>query len=78
MWSSSKSELILRLEYIFKNFIYDFLLKWYRFDDTIVAKVSPEEAVSANFGGEKSNQHALPGTNAYLLIYVKKSAIGKF
>ena len=57
--------------------------QWYRFDDERVTKVKKEEAVDGQFGGLEHQQH--PGhtpqwkypkiSSAYMLVYVRESAI---
>jgi len=57
--------------------------QWYRFDDERVTKVKEKEAVEGQFGGTDHQQH--PGhtpqwkmpkiSNAYMLVYVRESAI---
>mmetsp|Transcript_2670 Transcript_2670/g.8917 ORF Transcript_2670/g.8917 Transcript_2670/m.8917 type:complete len:1166 (-) Transcript_2670:95-3592(-) len=57
--------------------------QWYRFDDERVTKAKEKEAVEAQFGGTEQQQH--PGhtpqwklpkiSNAYMLVYVRESAI---
>ena len=57
--------------------------QWYRFDDERVTKVKEKQAVEEQFGGLEHNQH--PGhtpqwkmpkiSNAYMLVYVRESAL---
>jgi ubiquitin carboxyl-terminal hydrolase 7 len=57
--------------------------QWYRFDDERVTKAKEKEATEAQFGGTEQQQH--PGhtpqwklpkiSNAYMLVYVRESAI---
>lgn len=57
--------------------------QWYRFDDERVTKTKEKEATEAQFGGTEQQQH--PGhtpqwklpkiSNAYMLVYVRESAI---
>jgi len=57
--------------------------QWFRFDDERVTKVKEKEAVDGQFGGSEQQQH--PGhtpqwklpkiSNAYMLVYVRESAI---
>lgn len=60
---------------------------WYKFDDDHVTKVSEEDAVSGNYGGADTKykvgmwggvggpQARVSTTSAYMLIYIRKSAI---
>ena len=60
---------------------------WYKFDDETVTEVKLEDAVAGNYGGETPAQQKFKGgywggmggrvstTSAYMLIYVRKSAI---
>lgn len=49
--------------------------KWCKFDDDVVSCCTKVEAVDHNFGG---NDEELPGkhsTNAYMLVYIRESAV---
>jgi hypothetical protein len=47
---------------------------WFKFDDEMVTKVTEEEAVNGNFGGEIRNGWGrLSVANAYMLVYVRES-----
>ncbi|CAB3397673.1 unnamed protein product [Caenorhabditis bovis] len=43
---------------------------WCKFDDDVVSKTTVDDAISSNFGGERSMN-----TSAYMLIYVRNTAI---
>lgn len=48
---------------------------WCKFDDDVVSRCGKNEAIDQNFGG---NDDELPGklsTNAYMLVYIRESAI---
>ncbi|RKP21138.1 cysteine proteinase [Rozella allomycis CSF55] len=49
--------------------------EWFKFDDDRVIKVSTEEALDENFGGEFNNKNRKIKkiTNAYMLVYIKDS-----
>jgi len=62
--------------------------QWYKFDDEKVYKVRKQDAADENFGGEerKTKYFWLQGhvnsiykkfTNAYMLVYIRKSKIGE-
>jgi len=55
-----------------------FNLKWCKFDDDVVSRVAYRDAVIANFGGENIEGMGRSCTNAYMLVYIQKKAIGKF
>ncbi|KAH7702336.1 ubiquitin carboxyl-terminal hydrolase [Aphelenchoides avenae] len=49
--------------------------KWCKFDDDVVSRATVRDAVNANFGGDDPELMTRSHTNAYMLVYVKKSAI---
>jgi hypothetical protein len=49
--------------------------QWCKFDDDVVSRVAHSDAVLANFGGENAVNRGF--TNAYMLVYIKKNAVGK-
>src|SRR5207249_3425172 len=48
--------------------------KWYKFDDVVVTRCTKEEAIDHNFGGHEKDTDS---TNAYMLIYIRDSAMSK-
>ncbi|KAL3121385.1 hypothetical protein niasHT_004969 [Heterodera trifolii] len=51
--------------------------RWCKFDDDVVSRVTSRDAVTANFGGENPEGVGRSFTNAYMLVYIKKSATGE-
>ncbi|GFR16255.1 ubiquitin carboxyl-terminal hydrolase 7 [Trichonephila clavata] len=49
--------------------------KWCKFDDDVVSRCSKQEAVDHNFGGNEDDITVKHCTNAYMLVYIKDSAI---
>ncbi|VDM43268.1 unnamed protein product [Toxocara canis] len=49
--------------------------KWCKFDDDVVSCVSTNEAVEANYGGAPDETSSGASTNAYMLVYIKKTQI---
>ncbi|XP_054712852.1 ubiquitin carboxyl-terminal hydrolase 7-like isoform X1 [Uloborus diversus] len=49
--------------------------KWCKFDDDVVSRCSKQEAVDHNFGGHEDDITVKHCTNAYMLVYIKDSAI---
>eukprot|EP01059_Diplonema_ambulator_P036900 TRINITY_DN9494_c0_g1_i1.p1 TRINITY_DN9494_c0_g1~~TRINITY_DN9494_c0_g1_i1.p1 ORF type:complete len:1187 (+),score=246.33 TRINITY_DN9494_c0_g1_i1:78-3638(+) len=49
---------------------------WYRFNDSIVSRVSKEAAINDNYGGKHDKrfwlEHSHKDTSAYMLVYIKK------
>ena len=48
---------------------------WMRFDDCDVSFATKQQAVDANFGGTGSSHYSFAGSSAYMLVYVKESAL---
>ncbi|CAH8855132.1 unnamed protein product, partial [Trichobilharzia szidati] len=46
---------------------------WYQFDDDVVSRCSPRDAIDMNFGGTDDPDMRLC-TNAYMLVYIAESA----
>lgn len=47
--------------------------EWYQFDDDVVSKCRPRDAINANFGGTE-DPDARQYSNAYMLVYIANSA----
>ncbi|XP_067928164.1 ubiquitin carboxyl-terminal hydrolase 7-like isoform X2 [Watersipora subatra] len=48
---------------------------WCKFDDDVVSKCTTKEAIDRNFGGHDDDISAKHSTNAYMLVYVRVSAL---
>lgn len=50
--------------------------KWFKFDDDVVACCNTKEAILSNFGGtDEKNGFVKSCTNAYMLVYIRKSQL---
>lgn len=49
--------------------------KWCKFDDDVVSRCTKQEAVDYNFGGHEDDITVKHCTNAYMLVYIRDSAI---
>lgn len=49
--------------------------KWCKFDDDVVSRASVRDAVDSNYGGDDPELPGKSFTNAYMLVYVRKSRI---
>jgi ubiquitin carboxyl-terminal hydrolase 7 len=47
--------------------------KWFKFDDDVVSSCSKKEAIYSNYGGDDETGYGNSCTNAYMLVYIKKS-----
>ena len=49
--------------------------KWCKFDDDVVSCCTEGEAIRNNFGGNDDEVGSRQSTNAYMLVYIRKSAL---
>uniref|UniRef100_T1J1R9 Ubiquitin carboxyl-terminal hydrolase 7 n=1 Tax=Strigamia maritima TaxID=126957 RepID=T1J1R9_STRMM len=49
--------------------------KWCKFDDDVVSRCTKQEAVDHNFGGHEDDITVKHCTNAYMLVYIRDSAM---
>ena len=49
--------------------------KWCKFDDDVVSRCTSHEAIQNNFGGSDDDLATKQSSNAYMLVYVRKSAM---
>lgn len=49
--------------------------KWCKFDDDVVSRCTKQEAIDHNFGGHEDDITVKHCTNAYMLVYIRDSAI---
>merc|ERR1719481_1483141 len=50
--------------------------KWCKFDDDVVSRCTVREAIQNNFGGaDNDDVAAKQSSNAYMLVYVRKSSL---
>ncbi|XP_065899368.1 ubiquitin carboxyl-terminal hydrolase 7-like isoform X2 [Dysidea avara] len=47
--------------------------QWYKFDDDVVSKCYKRDAIAYNFGGDEDIAAMRSCTNAYMLVYIRKS-----
>lgn len=53
------------------------VFKWCKFDDDVVSRASVRDAIEANYGGDDPELPGKSFTNAYMLVYIKKSCISE-
>lgn len=53
------------------------ILQWCKFDDDVVSRASVRDAIDSNYGGDDPELPGRSFTNAYMLVYVRKSSISK-
>ncbi|XP_065899371.1 ubiquitin carboxyl-terminal hydrolase 7-like isoform X1 [Dysidea avara] len=51
--------------------------QWYKFDDDVVSKCLKRDAIDYNFGGVEDIAAMRSCTNAYMLVYIRKSHMGR-
>lgn len=56
----------------------DVLFKWFKFDDDVVARVAPSDAMERNFGGTQDDDGSMYNTSAYMLVYIREDCQSKF
>ncbi|XP_040571278.1 ubiquitin carboxyl-terminal hydrolase 7 [Lepeophtheirus salmonis] len=49
--------------------------KWCKFDDDVVSRCTSQEAIQYNFGGSDDDSNTRQSTNAYMLVYIRKSTL---
>lgn len=49
--------------------------KWCKFDDDVVSRCTKQEAIDHNFGGHEDDITVKHCTNAYMLVYIRDSAM---
>eukprot|EP00095_Tigriopus_kingsejongensis_P009858 maker-scaffold853_size88743-snap-gene-0.13 protein:Tk09858 transcript:maker-scaffold853_size88743-snap-gene-0.13-mRNA-1 annotation:"ubiquitin carboxyl-terminal hydrolase 7" len=49
--------------------------KWCKFDDDVVSRCTEKEAIHNNFGGLDDDVSTRQSTNAYMLVYIRKSTM---
>lgn len=54
---------------------YAIILQWCKFDDDVVSRAAYRDAVTANYGGDDPEIGTRSYSNAYMLVYIKKSEI---
>ena len=54
------------------------LFQWCKFDDDVVSKCTKPEAIDHNFGSHDDDITVRHCTNAYMLVYIRESLMGKF
>eukprot|EP00048_Salpingoeca_helianthica_P022479 m.18459 g.18459 ORF g.18459 m.18459 type:complete len:1051 (+) comp7370_c1_seq1:476-3628(+) len=48
---------------------------WLKFNDDMVTKATPKQAMEANFGSPSAGSYRDYGANAYMLVYIRKSRV---
>ncbi|CAF2363743.1 unnamed protein product [Rotaria sp. Silwood2] len=46
--------------------------QWLKFDDDVVARVAPSDAMERNFGGIQDDDGRMYNTSAYMLVYIRE------
>ena len=54
-----------------------FSIQWFKFDDDIVGRVAPSDAMERNFGGNRDDDYGTFNTSAYMLVYIREDCQGK-
>ncbi|UYV65714.1 USP7 [Cordylochernes scorpioides] len=52
-------------------------VNWCKFDDDVVSRCTKQEAIDHNFGGNEDDVSVRHCTNAYMLVYIRDSAISE-
>lgn len=52
--------------------------KWCKFDDDVVSCCNKTDALDHNFGGIDEEVPVKHSTNAYMLVYIRDSALGEW
>lgn len=69
---------MLQLYFSFQQNMNVLYFQWCKFDDDVVSRASVRDAIEANYGGDDPDLPGKSFTNAYMLVYIKKSSISKF
>uniref|UniRef100_A0A0N5AEX3 Ubiquitin carboxyl-terminal hydrolase 7 n=1 Tax=Syphacia muris TaxID=451379 RepID=A0A0N5AEX3_9BILA len=51
--------------------------RWCKFDDDVVSRASVRDAIDSNYGGDDPEMPGKSFTNAYMLVYVRKSRLNE-
>ncbi|VDN51807.1 unnamed protein product [Dracunculus medinensis] len=62
---------------VFINTNMNGLAKWCKFDDDVVSRSSIRDAIDSNYGGDDPELPGKSFTNAYMLVYIKRTCINE-